>query len=214
MSSESIFILVGNHDWNWSALLITSVADLLRELMVKEAARLDRETITHAPTIGAMYEGLTRDILDRAIPASLDLRIVDGFIGGIDGALSPQTDAMLVTGTGRALPYSDSFVWPIGQVIAVLEIKKNLFGSELKDAFVKMQTVMRMQNAYVCSMTGETPDTGVLTLTLQRAGAITGVSVATLRRDEKADRLRFVKLGGRSLVEASSLQALLFGRAN
>ena len=53
---------------------------------------------THAPTIGAMYEGLTRDILDRAIPASLDLRIVDGFIEGADGSLSPQMDAMLVTG--------------------------------------------------------------------------------------------------------------------
>jgi len=50
-----------------------------------------------------MYEGLTRDILDRAIPASLDLRIVDGFVE-LDGALSPQIDAMLVTGGGRELP--------------------------------------------------------------------------------------------------------------
>jgi hypothetical protein len=51
--------------------MITSVANLLRDLMVKKAVKLDEETITHPPTIGAMYEGLTRDILDRTIPASL-----------------------------------------------------------------------------------------------------------------------------------------------
>lgn len=77
--------------------MIKTIADLLRELMVKEAAKLDDETITHGPTIGSMYEGLARDILDRVIPGDLEVRVVDGFIEGVDGSLSPQLDAMVVT---------------------------------------------------------------------------------------------------------------------
>jgi hypothetical protein len=46
--------------------MITSVSTRLRELMEKEIAKLAQEHMTHPPTIGAMYEGLTRDILDRA----------------------------------------------------------------------------------------------------------------------------------------------------
>jgi hypothetical protein len=91
--------------------MIKTIADLLRELMVKEAAKLDDETITHGPTIGSMYEGLARDILDRVIPGDLDVRVVDGFIEGVDGSLSPQLDAMVVTGKGRQLPYTTNFVW-------------------------------------------------------------------------------------------------------
>lgn len=134
--------------------MIASIANLLRDLMLKESDKLDQEGITHPPTIGAMYEGLTRDILDRTIPPSLDLRVVDGFIEGADGALSPQIDAMLVAGSGRELPYGVGHVWPINKVLAVLEVKKNLFGADLEDAFVKLRTVMHMQNDYLWSKSG------------------------------------------------------------
>jgi hypothetical protein len=127
--------------------MITSVATLLRDLMVKESAALAREPITHGPTIGSMYEGLTREILDRAIPLSLDLRIVDGFIDAVSPDLSPQMDAMLVTGEGRQIPHTEHFVWPIRDVLAVLEVKKNLYGADLEDGFRKMRTVMHMQTA-------------------------------------------------------------------
>jgi excisionase family DNA binding protein len=52
-----------------------------------------------------------------------------------------------------------------------------------------------------------------VTLTLQTAAEITGVSIPTLRRHEKAGRLRLLKVGGRTLVEARSLEAMLFGQA-
>jgi hypothetical protein len=127
--------------------MITSVATLLRELMDKEAAKLKQQNITHGPTIGAMYEGLTRDILDRAIPTSLHLHIVEGFIEDAQGQHSPQIDVMLVAGEGRQLPYTDSYVWPIQNVIAVIEVKKNLFGTDLDDAFRKLRCVMQMHVA-------------------------------------------------------------------
>ena len=124
--------------------MISTIADLLSDLMAKEREQLDAEVITHAPTIGAMYEGLAREILERAIPPNLDVRVVDGFIEGVDGDLSPQIDAMIVTGQGRKLPKIDSYVWPIGDVIAVFEVKKSLYGADLKDAFVKLRTVKKM----------------------------------------------------------------------
>ena len=52
---------------------------------------------------------------------------------------------------------------------------------------------------------------GLLSLTLQKAAEITGISVATLRRHHHAERLVFIKIGGRTLVDARSLEALLFG---
>lgn len=47
--------------------------------------------------------------------------------------------------------------------------------------------------------------------TLHDAALTSGLSVATLRRHEKAGRLRFFKVGGRTLVDATSLRALLTG---
>ncbi|MFA7305143.1 MAG: DUF6602 domain-containing protein [Hyphomicrobium sp.] len=124
--------------------MISDVADLLRELMAAEAANISKQGIKHAPTIGAMYEGLTKEILDRAIPPSLNLQVVNGFVEGIDGFLSPQIDCMLVTGNGRKLPHIDSYVWHIADVIAILEVKKNLYGAEMKDAILKQRIVYRM----------------------------------------------------------------------
>ncbi len=129
--------------------MITSIANLLRELQVKEADKLSREKIAHGPTIGAMYEGLTKDVLDRAIPPSLNLRVVDGFIEDHEGKLSPQIDVMLVTGTGRQIPYTSTYVWPIQNVICVLEVKKNLYGNDLADAYHKLREVNEMHHRYV-----------------------------------------------------------------
>jgi hypothetical protein len=138
--------------------MITSVSILLRELMEREAAKLAREHMTHPPTIGAMYEGLTRDILDRAVPASLNLHIIEGFIEDAQGRLSPQVDVMLVAGEGRHVPFTSSYVWPIQDVIAVLEVKKNLFGADFDDAFRKLRSVMQMHVEFLQRGVGSAPN--------------------------------------------------------
>jgi len=131
--------------------MLTSLATILEELQRAEAAKLAKENIQHAPTIGAMYEGLTRELLDRAIPPALDVRVVSGFVEGHDGQLGPQTDAMLVTGEGKPVPYTSDFVWPIQNVLAVFEVKKNLYGADLDDAFQKLRTINHMFVAYAQS---------------------------------------------------------------
>jgi hypothetical protein len=45
--------------------------------------------------------------------------------------------------------------------------------------------------------------------TLQNASGTVDLSIATLRRLNKAGRLRFIKIGGRTLVDADSLDALV-----
>ena len=63
-------------------VMITSFAEFLEQLQAKEAELLAAEAVQHAPTIGDMYEGLTRELVERAIPKKLNLRLVDGFVLG------------------------------------------------------------------------------------------------------------------------------------
>jgi excisionase family DNA binding protein len=51
-----------------------------------------------------------------------------------------------------------------------------------------------------------------ISYTLQNAAALVDLSTATLRRLEKAGRLRFIRIGGRTLVCARSLHALASAR--
>ncbi len=50
-----------------------------------------------------------------------------------------------------------------------------------------------------------------ISYTLRNAAAAIDLSIATLRRLEKAGRLRFIRVGGRTLVCARSLHALTAG---
>ena len=52
-----------------------------------------------------------------------------------------------------------------------------------------------------------------LLYTLQSAAVVVDLSTATLRRHEKAGRLRFVRIGGRTMVDAASLHAFARGEA-
>lgn len=81
--------------------MIHSIGETLEQLRKAEADRLDKSHIRHAPTIGAMYEGLTKDLLNKAIPDGLDLKIVSGFV--IDGKGGSGTGTRLVDGSIRQL---------------------------------------------------------------------------------------------------------------
>lgn len=126
--------------------MIKTVSDLLLDIRNREVELLDGEDIKYAPTIGAMYEGLTRDILDRVIPNGLQLSVVSGFIRGVDDELSPQIDAMVVAGEGVEVPYTTDHVWPLQDVMCVIEVKKNLYGADLRDGFDKLRAVTHMND--------------------------------------------------------------------
>lgn len=135
--------------------MIRTLGNLLDELRLAEAARLNAVDITHPPTIGAMYEGLTRSILDCAIPTNLDLRIVQGFVIDGRGGRTGQIDCMLVRGEGTPVPYVDgTFQWHVKDVLAVFEVKKSLFGGDLADAFDQLRSVGEITSSWLEGASG------------------------------------------------------------
>lgn len=130
--------------------MIRTVADILGELAHAEAKKLAANDITHPAVIGGMYEGLTRDILSRSVPESLVLHVVSGFAVDGNGGSSGQIDCMLVRGEGVAIPYTrGAYQWHVKDVIAVFEVKKNLFGADLSDAFVHLRGVLERYSAWI-----------------------------------------------------------------
>src|SRR5438132_1512251 len=120
--------------------MIRTIADLLLAFKDAECRQIEKSGLTHAPTIGEMYEGLTSSIL-KAIPHGAGLQVVSGFIEG-NGRLSGQIDCMLVSGAGSRVPHTKHFKWPVRQVIAVLEVKKRLSLSALTDAQAHLSKVL------------------------------------------------------------------------
>jgi hypothetical protein len=125
--------------------MIRDVSALLTAFQKAEIEAIQRSGITHAPTIGAQYEGITGSVLKMMIPPQLGLQVVTGFVEGINGTLSGQIDGMLVQGSGTSIPgVEGQYKWPIKDVLAVLEVKKTLFGDDLADAHDQLQSVMAL----------------------------------------------------------------------
>lgn len=128
--------------------MIQNVADLLTKFVDREREVLDKYRLTHGPTIGSMYEGLTREILDKSIPAHLGLQIVGGFAFFAD-KLSGEIDCMVVRGTGEEIPYTSKHKWHIRDVIAVFEVKKSISASEIAESHDHLRTLSRLYSNYV-----------------------------------------------------------------
>lgn len=95
-----------------------------------------------------MYEGLSADILNNAIPTNLDLQVVTGFAVDGLGNQSGQIYCMLVRGAGERVPFTDSYRWPIHDVLAVFEVEKTLAYSDLKDAFVHLRGIYDLYRSW------------------------------------------------------------------
>ncbi|HUI83013.1 MAG TPA: DUF6602 domain-containing protein [Candidatus Binatia bacterium] len=188
--------------------MIRDVAGLLRALQEAEAQQIDQAGITHAPTIGEMYEGLTEAILGKLIPVAADLRVVSGFVEDVSGGgLSGQIDSMLVSGKGRRIPHTRHFKWPVKDVIAVLEVKKRLFSSEMADAHGHLRDVLDRYWRYVEQSKGLTFD---VESALYAYGQITG-SVAPDRKDLEKLPLHLEMIYRSLVVEQISPIRIIFG---
>lgn len=126
--------------------MIRTVADLLARIVDDSLPLLAASGVTHAPTIGDMYEGLSAEILRKAIPGRIDLRVVTGFAVDGFGNRSGQLDCMVVRGEGVKIPFTDSYEWNIKDVIAVVEVKKTLRKSEMSDALEQLQSVRVLEH--------------------------------------------------------------------
>jgi hypothetical protein len=137
--------------------VITTLADLLDELARAEAQKLGKSDIKHPTLIGGMYEGLTRELLVRSVPDGLDLQVVGGLVVDGRGGMSGQIDCMLVRGTGTPVPYSPRiYQWHVKDVLAVFEVKKNLFAGDLSDAYLHLRDVLATYSGWIQNATSKT----------------------------------------------------------
>ena len=122
--------------------VINTVKDLMDSLKEKGISEIeDFLYIKHGPTIGAMYEGLTKELMDKAIFKDVDLKVCSGFISNSKGELSKQIDCMIVMGIGKQIPYTVDYIYNINQVVAVIEVKKDLFAKEVDLAYKNLLSV-------------------------------------------------------------------------
>lgn len=132
---------------------IYSLSDLLYALAKQENEVLKSYGIQHRPTIGNQYEGLTAEILSKSIFGDLQLTVArNSFIEGSN----TEYDIILADGTGMSVKYSErQFIFKPQQVLAVIQVKKNLYGAEVKDSYENLATIASLYygkptEEYVC----------------------------------------------------------------
>ena len=127
--------------------MISTISDFLEEFKKNALSKIDQEEkdITHTPTIGNIFEGLTANILNKAIFKGLNLKIVNNsFIYNNDKELSDEIDCMLVIGEGINISFTNSFKYHINDVIAVFQVKKNLFRKDIEEAHNNLFSVIKL----------------------------------------------------------------------
>lgn len=137
--------------------MIKNVADLLASILQDEIPIMDAFPISHGPTIGQMYEGLSGKILERAIPQHLGLSVVTGFVSAGETS-SGEIDRMVVRGHGRPIPHTDKFVWHPKDLVAVIEVKKTLNAATLPGAVDQLRTVRDVETAWIRENGEKSPD--------------------------------------------------------
>ena len=155
--------------------MIKTVAEILQGFMREEVDKLSAYKLKHGPTIGDMYEGLSAEILDRAIPPQLNLKIVDGFITDGGESLSGQMDCMLVRGEGEQIPFTNSFKWHVKDVLVVFEVKKNLYSKDLINSFYKLRQVSENYSNYLFEGEHEGNQTVDLSSSYKTFSQLTGI---------------------------------------
>ncbi|WP_043819732.1 DUF6602 domain-containing protein [Aeromonas veronii] len=119
------------------------LSEFLRKLMLEEKKVLNSDPVSHPSLIGAMYEGLTKELLEKIDMSHPDLKVVSGVIRSGE-TQSGQIDCMIVIGEGKKIPKTDNFYYPIDKVVAVFEVKKNLFSNQIKDAYQHLEEVFQL----------------------------------------------------------------------
>lgn len=123
--------------------MIRNISQLILELKNKGVNLIkEQEYIKHPVMIGNMYEGLTTEILENTIFEGFNLRVVNGKIKNNSGEISAQIDCMIVVGEGEKLPYTESYIYHYSQVIAVIEVKKNLDRNQIINSYANLKSVI------------------------------------------------------------------------
>ena len=92
--------------------MIKTIADLLDEFKNHALFKIisEEQDISHRPTIGNIFEGLTAHILNKGVFDGLGLKIVEkSFAYNDSGIISPEFDCLLVVGDGKKISFTNQY---------------------------------------------------------------------------------------------------------
>ena len=131
--------------------MINNLSDLLKAFVEAEKKALNKYDITHRPTIGEMYEGLTKELVSKSIFAGMNLVVsTQSFIEGCE----TEFDVILAEGKGEQVPYTTSYKYKPSQVIAVIQVKKTLNAQELRNSYENLRQVANVYQKVFSDMDG------------------------------------------------------------
>ncbi len=127
--------------------MISTVADLLENFKKHALSKIECEdqNITHTVAIGDNFEGLTAELLNKAIFKDLKLKMVErSFVYNDSGVMSNELDCMLVVGEGERMSFANRYKYHIKDVIAVIQVKKNLYANDIIDSFDNLRSIIKV----------------------------------------------------------------------
>ncbi|MFN3881516.1 MAG: DUF6602 domain-containing protein [Nitrincola lacisaponensis] len=127
---------------------VSSLAEILQDFISVEDKKYGDFQYNHNPTLGAMYEALTENVVGRMLPPNLGLSIVSGFIYDGKGYRSGEIDRMLVSGEGKQLGLTDKYEYHIKDVLVVFEVKKTLDKAAFVDAYQHLSGISKAYSLY------------------------------------------------------------------
>ena len=131
--------------------MINNLSDLLMAFVEAEKKALNKYDITHRPTIGEMYEGLTKELVSKSIFAGMNLVVsTQSFIEGCE----TEFDVILAEGEGEQVPYTTSYKYKPSQVIAVIQVKKTLNAQELRNSYENLRQAANVYQNVFSDMDG------------------------------------------------------------
>jgi len=163
-------------------MMIHSVYDLIRAIKEHGLPEIEKYlNIQHNPTIGDMYEGLTLELARKSIFNQFDLRVTTGKIKNELGQISDQIDCMVVIGEGETIPFTNKHIYDVNKVVAVIEVKKNLFTKDLDSAYNNLKSVKDIAE----------PNRGMDATMLRNA--FRSITKVELPEPDKVDKLTFTQ---------------------
>jgi len=127
--------------------MISTVSDFLEQFRKYALSKIkfDDKDIKHSVAIGENFEGLTSELLNRAIFKDLNLKLVErSFIYNDSGAISSEFDCLLVVGDGQKMTFANRYKYHIKDVIAVIQVKKNLYANDILDSHQNLRSVIEV----------------------------------------------------------------------
>lgn len=169
--------------------MIETVSDFLEQFKKYALSKIQAEDkdIKHTVAIGDNFEGLTAELLDKAIFKDFNLKIVErSFLYNDRGDISDEMDCMLVVGDGKKMSFANRYSYHTKDVIAVFQVRKTLYGKDIYESHQNLKSVLEVSEANVIE-----PFMQELHRTAYRS--ITSKEIPTLDRiDRFSDREHFI----------------------